>query len=728
MRDLTDAVKALALRLGADLVGVAPVERFEAAPELFKPESLLPGARTVISIAVHHPDACVELCGFPTPHDMGPYGPAQDAMNRLLDHIAFEVAKFLESEGFDALPLPVTNFWRYRRPPGLGTDFVPDFPHIHAAVAAGLGEIGLSGLLLTPEFGPRQRVTTIITAAPLRPDPLYQGPPLCDRCMLCAEACPLDAIRREARRIEVRIGERAFRYPLKNKWRCAWAEHFGLDLGIEPPERVDEGTVLELLGRHGRRGGAMGWCLKFCLPPHLRANEPSLSEPPARRRPAVGESPSASPRRLWLVAVKAAGRHGVDVLCSIPARGLAESGVEVGRLMPSAKAAVGLQVELRGDPILDAELGRRLAFAQLDVARELEKFGFLSLPFAPIPGAEGRGGASRKVGWVLTEAPLPEFVPFRGGGRRRRPRRLPLDLKSALRAVAFEAGADLFGVAPADGGPEPVEFEVLDGVDEGPPHGEPRPRAWRGKVKPPAPRDVLPGARSVVVVGVAMPAACVRGPLGSYAFGCYEAFEQLRRVALELAESLKGWGFEARAVWNLWGAATEVLSPRGRLPDARSNAVAANLAGLAEVGLHGAPITPEFGVLARFVAIVTDAELEPDGPYRGPKLCRPEECGLACVKACPVGALSEDGRVDISRCDWAKKFGLVASEGPGEVGSLTEIRPLEGEIMPEALERAMRSLDPIQKHWLAVREPCLVACQRFLERAGIAGSGAQREG
>ena len=37
---LTDDVKSLALELGADLVGVAPIERFEGAPEFYHPQGL----------------------------------------------------------------------------------------------------------------------------------------------------------------------------------------------------------------------------------------------------------------------------------------------------------------------------------------------------------------------------------------------------------------------------------------------------------------------------------------------------------------------------------------------------------------------------------------------------------------------------------------------------------------------------------------------------------------
>jgi ferredoxin len=71
---------------------------------------------------------------------------------------------------------------------------------VHLRIAgylAGLGEIGYSKVFLTPEFGPRQRIGIVITEAELEPDPIYDGPPLCDRCMLCVKECPGNAISRE---------------------------------------------------------------------------------------------------------------------------------------------------------------------------------------------------------------------------------------------------------------------------------------------------------------------------------------------------------------------------------------------------------------------------------------------------------------------------------------------------------------------------------------------------
>ena len=46
-----DSIIGFAREAGADLVGIAPVERFAGAPKGHKPEDLLPGARSVVAMA-----------------------------------------------------------------------------------------------------------------------------------------------------------------------------------------------------------------------------------------------------------------------------------------------------------------------------------------------------------------------------------------------------------------------------------------------------------------------------------------------------------------------------------------------------------------------------------------------------------------------------------------------------------------------------------------------------
>jgi epoxyqueuosine reductase QueG len=47
-------------------------------------------------------------------------------------------------------------------------------------------------IVLTPEFGPRNRFGVILTTAEIEPDPMYDGPKLCDptKCDICVKSCP----------------------------------------------------------------------------------------------------------------------------------------------------------------------------------------------------------------------------------------------------------------------------------------------------------------------------------------------------------------------------------------------------------------------------------------------------------------------------------------------------------------------------------------------------------
>ena len=273
----TYMVKAYAIQLGCDLVGIAPVERWKYAPKELTPKAHLPDAKSVIVVGIHHPDASVELGGEPTSQDIGPF---QIGMIPKLEEITYRLARFLEERSYDAYPLPGTGYWRHRPYKEIESPHTADFSHRHAAIAAGFGEFGWHSLLMTPEYGPRQRVSSVITNAPLIPDMLYEGPPLCDMCMECVRACPADSFYKELIPPGVsivHIENRTYKYAKKNLWRCIWAEQYGLDLS-KIPDKVDEQTILEYCNKPEMwRGGEFGNCLRYCMAPHLRYTDPGYT-------------------------------------------------------------------------------------------------------------------------------------------------------------------------------------------------------------------------------------------------------------------------------------------------------------------------------------------------------------------------------------------------------------------------------------------------------------------
>jgi len=286
--------------LKLDLFGVAPIDRFSHAPKDHHPESLLPGARSVISIGAIILEG-VRRANIRFHYEKAPrhllysylwYG--YSILNwMVLDHAAYVVAKELEKAGYASLPVPSSGSELVVREEG--KKLFGQFSHRHAAVAAGLGEFGLSGLVLNPLTGPRARWVSVITVAELDPDPLYEGPTLCDvkRCEelcvrkfgvakpICHYVCPVGAFITEHVRT-VRIGGKTYRYPDLDVVKCLWvgAGHVGDKVGIPESvktiydvwkEPLDPLVQRELLFAH--RAHYCGRCLTMCPSPNFQVPE-----------------------------------------------------------------------------------------------------------------------------------------------------------------------------------------------------------------------------------------------------------------------------------------------------------------------------------------------------------------------------------------------------------------------------------------------------------------------
>ncbi len=181
-------VKQFARSIGADLVGVASTDRFEGAPPGHRPEDLLPGAKSVIVIAKRLPLAVVRA--IPSYY----YSVSVETINRELCSLSYRIATYLEDLGYLALPLDNETGRDYFEEDGKFR-MLADLSLRHAAVLAGLGEIGAGAFLVTPRFGPRVRLAAVITTAALRPDPMLTKEPLKWGVICRPEACRAACIR-----------------------------------------------------------------------------------------------------------------------------------------------------------------------------------------------------------------------------------------------------------------------------------------------------------------------------------------------------------------------------------------------------------------------------------------------------------------------------------------------------------------------------------------------------
>jgi len=184
---LKDHIIAFCKERGADLVGFAPAERWDKTGEVpsdFRPLSIWPPARTVIVIGVEMPLPIVETT--PSVLHMELYRTA----NRKLDTLAYDLTRYLNRMGHASF-----FFGRdvYASLKALKDQPMAAFSHVMAAKYAGLGTIGASHVLLTPEFGPRVRFVSVFTSAVIPPDRMVKKD-LCTKCGLCALCCPKKAI------------------------------------------------------------------------------------------------------------------------------------------------------------------------------------------------------------------------------------------------------------------------------------------------------------------------------------------------------------------------------------------------------------------------------------------------------------------------------------------------------------------------------------------------------
>lgn len=211
----TQEIKQAARRFGADIVGITNIERLEGAPEQFRATDILPSARSVVVMGTMLPGGITD-CWEQSIWSYLYYG--YIIPNKRLGAAAYDLARYLELAGHKSFPVVPTVYMK-------DCDVVDptgEFSHRHAAFAAGLGEFGFSNLFLTPQFGSHNRFVSVLTSAELKPDPLYKGKPICDRCMKCIDACPTNALKKDRPRT-MTVAGKTIEYAGLDKLACSYS-------------------------------------------------------------------------------------------------------------------------------------------------------------------------------------------------------------------------------------------------------------------------------------------------------------------------------------------------------------------------------------------------------------------------------------------------------------------------------------------------------------------------
>ncbi len=196
-----------------------------------------------------------------------------------------------------------------------------------------------------------------------------------------------------------------------------------------------------------------------------------------------------------------------------------------------------------------------------------------------------------------------------------------MDLTREVKERVLGEGMDLVGITPAD---------RLKGAPEGR-------RAT----------DILPTANSVIVAAVHVLDSVYDLPYTRYEYTSqfFTLNSKLNSMAFKVSRYLESQGYRTLPIPAAYPRVNKEIF--GIL----SHRHAAVSAGLGEMARNNLLTTPQFGSRIRLVSIVTEAPLKADSPF-AESLCLKQraQCQLACVRDCPVQAITEDGVVDKTRC------------------------------------------------------------------------------
>ena len=190
---LTEEILSEAKSAGASLAGVADLNLLRELPT-FGGLSL-DKFRYAVSVGVVLPSQVIEMITADDPGIL--YAWAYRTGNLILENISFRIASKITGWGYRALVIP----------PSMRVDREKEVGHASQkafAWAAGLGWIGRNALLVTPQYGPRVRLATVLTDMLLKPGQPVKN--LCGECMICIKACPAKALKHV--KFEVRPGSR----------------------------------------------------------------------------------------------------------------------------------------------------------------------------------------------------------------------------------------------------------------------------------------------------------------------------------------------------------------------------------------------------------------------------------------------------------------------------------------------------------------------------------------
>lgn len=178
-KQLTKRFFDYAKEIDIDEIGIAGVNELNTHGKVGRrPVDIMPSARAII----------VSVFGFLDPYSKLWASPQDDprmqtsVSNNIMLIRTLKLKRFLQKNGYLT--------YGFEDSPGL---FNTHLRMAHAFQQAGLGYVGKSNLAISPKYGSRIRLFTLLTEAPLTPSEKFDKD-LCGDCKICQEYCTSTAI------------------------------------------------------------------------------------------------------------------------------------------------------------------------------------------------------------------------------------------------------------------------------------------------------------------------------------------------------------------------------------------------------------------------------------------------------------------------------------------------------------------------------------------------------
>jgi epoxyqueuosine reductase QueG len=181
-----EKIREIVLGHGADLFGIASIDRFDGAPKGFNPRDVYSRTESVIAFAIRLP---TETLFAESPI---PFSHMNTLAIQRMDAMTYAISTDLDRAGVKNVLIPTDDPYEY------WDSFNQEGKAIlslrHAAMLAGLGKLGRNNLLITKDYGNMVQIGALLTHEKIEPDPLVDYEACPPHCRICLDACPQKAL------------------------------------------------------------------------------------------------------------------------------------------------------------------------------------------------------------------------------------------------------------------------------------------------------------------------------------------------------------------------------------------------------------------------------------------------------------------------------------------------------------------------------------------------------